>query len=38
MAFRVAVAADVDAATETITLAFRDDPIWGVARPSTTPW
>jgi GNAT superfamily N-acetyltransferase len=31
MAFRVATARDVDAVTETITLAFRDDPIWGVA-------
>ena len=31
MDFRVAVAADVDAVTETITLAFRDDPIWSVA-------
>ncbi|NEN05614.1 GNAT family N-acetyltransferase [Diaminobutyricibacter tongyongensis] len=31
MDFRVATAVDVDAVTETITLAFRDDPIWGVA-------
>ena len=31
MDFRVAAAADVDAVTETITLAFRDDPVWGPA-------
>jgi ribosomal protein S18 acetylase RimI-like enzyme len=31
MDFRVAVASDRDAVTETIMLAFRDDPIWGVA-------
>ena len=31
MTFRVAAAPDVDAVTETIALAFREDPIWGVA-------
>lgn len=31
MRTRPAVAADVDAVTETIRLAFRDDPIWGPA-------
>ncbi len=31
MDIRVAVAADVDAVTETITLAFSNDPIWSVA-------
>jgi GNAT superfamily N-acetyltransferase len=29
MEFRTATEADVDAATETIRLAFMDDPIWG---------
>jgi GNAT superfamily N-acetyltransferase len=31
MKTRVAGPADVDAVTETITLAFRDDPVWGPA-------
>jgi GNAT superfamily N-acetyltransferase len=31
MEFRVALPSDVDAVTETITLAFRADPIWSVA-------
>ena len=31
MDIRAAAAEDVDAVTETITLAFRDDPIWSVA-------
>lgn len=31
MEFRVATDADVDAVTDTIRLAFRDDPIWGPA-------
>ncbi len=31
METRVAQPSDVDAITETITLAFRDDPIWSVA-------
>ncbi|MFF1635860.1 GNAT family N-acetyltransferase [Leifsonia sp. NPDC058248] len=31
MRTRPAAAADVDAVTETITLAFRDDPVWGPA-------
>jgi len=28
---RIATAADIDAATETIALAFADDPVWGTA-------
>lgn len=28
---RIAIAADADAATETIALAFADDPVWGTA-------
>jgi GNAT superfamily N-acetyltransferase len=31
MDFRVATAADVDAITDTIRLAFADDPVWGPA-------
>lgn len=31
MEYRVATATDVDAMTETITLAFLDDPVWGAA-------
>jgi GNAT superfamily N-acetyltransferase len=31
MDFRVATAADVDAVTDTIRLAFLDDPVWGPA-------
>ncbi|HMH59452.1 MAG TPA: GNAT family N-acetyltransferase, partial [Galbitalea sp.] len=31
MDFRIATEADVDAATDTIRLAFMDDPIWGPA-------
>jgi GNAT superfamily N-acetyltransferase len=31
MDFRVATAADVDAITDTIRLAFLDDPVWGPA-------
>ena len=31
METRVALPSDVDAVTDTITLAFRDDPIWSVA-------
>ncbi len=31
MDFRIATETDVDAATDTIRLAFMDDPIWGPA-------
>ncbi len=31
MTYRIASADDVDAATATIALAFRDDPVWGPA-------
>jgi GNAT superfamily N-acetyltransferase len=36
MEFRVAIAADVDAVTDTIRLAFQEDPVWGpsLALPS----
>ena len=38
MTVRVAGAADVEAVVETITLAFRDDPVWGFLERPDVLW